>query len=329
MSTNNQDSENQQPINSNQEIITTLEETIQNLQLAVKKINESENIYLQQKEIFTNFLYSSNNLINSLNEDKFSEIKDDDWLDFEDKSTPQPSPKNQKKYRKKSKTVDFKLVVFIVVIIALTVGIVWTIFRPNLQTIENEEQSPKTEINQDNNEITTEDLFIIPDQGENDNLFIIPDQEKEINQQENNSSIDKTKEENQEISLKENEITEDNSFSVTENSTEDTILEPTATPLTIEQSLIANIEKEVNQITQKYGEQLIVNIKASFSNNYLLVTLSDDWYKTDSNKQDSLVEEIFEKGKKLDFYKFSFQDNRGNLLARNAFIGDKIIITQR
>jgi hypothetical protein len=320
MSTKNQDPENKQPFNSNQEIITTLEETIQNLQLVLKKINESENIYLQQKEVITNFRNSSNNLLSSLDEGKFAELttKDDDWLDFEDK----PPSQVQKKYQKKSKTFNFKLIIFVLAIIVIIVGIVWTIFKPNLQAPQNEEQPPKIELNQENpqnnNDISTEDLFIIPDQGNEDNLFIIPDPEKEIKQPKNSPAIEETKKQkNRETDTRENEIRQD------------TIAEPTVTPLTIEQSLIANIEKEINQITQKYGEQLIVNIRANFSQNYLLVTLSDDWYRTDSNKQDSLVEEIFEKAKKLDFYKFSFQDNQGNLLARNAFIGDKIIITQR
>lgn len=93
-----------------------------------------------------------------------------------------------------------------------------------------------------------------------------------------------------------------------------------------EQYIIKNIENQIENITQKYGENLIVRVKANFSNNSLIITVGEKWYELSSNKQNNFAEEVFKQVKSLDFYKFKLENTEGKILARNAVVGEGIIL---
>ncbi|MTF37984.1 hypothetical protein [Cyanobacterium aponinum] len=93
-----------------------------------------------------------------------------------------------------------------------------------------------------------------------------------------------------------------------------------------EQYIIKNIENQIENITQKYGENLIVRVKANFSNNSLIITVGEKWYELSSNKQNNFAEEVFKQVKSLDFYKFKLENTKGKILARNAVVGEGIIL---
>ncbi len=105
--------------------------------------------------------------------------------------------------------------------------------------------------------------------------------------------------------------------------------EITSLSLTPEQSLIQGIENQVAEITQKYGENLIVGITANFGKNYLLITLDSEWYDLSNNQQDNLINAIFTEAKTIDFNKLQVEDTNHNLVARSAVIGNKVIIINR
>lgn len=93
-----------------------------------------------------------------------------------------------------------------------------------------------------------------------------------------------------------------------------------------EQYIIKNIENQIENITQKYGENLIVRVKANFSNNSLIITVGEKWYELSSNKQNNFAEEVFKQVKSLDFYKFKLENTEGKILARNAVVGEGVIL---
>jgi len=93
-----------------------------------------------------------------------------------------------------------------------------------------------------------------------------------------------------------------------------------------EQYIIKNIENQIENITRKYGENLIVRVKANFSNNSLIITVGEKWYELSSNKQNNFAEEVFKQVKSLDFYKFKLENTEGKILARNAVVGEGIIL---
>ncbi len=334
----NQNSDNQPLNNNNQEIVSTLEETIKSLQLFVEQINRGENQYLPDNQLISNFLTSSNQLVNSgavANDDvlKFNQDKTqtDSWLDDEDSYSPNKkitTKKTKKLFQLNTKTIVIILLIFITII-----GIFWLILKPDLSRTENQNTESKIVVDKPRSEqnIVDDDNFqakeniTIPTDKIEPNIIT-----KETDTITKNEGLkDQLKSSNIEIN-KNNNSEEESTFKNNDDGVKkENSNQIFLTPFTIEKTLIENIEKEINQITQKYGEKLILNIKANFSKNYLQVTLSQDWYNITNNQQDNLVEDIFKEGKKLDFDKFNFQDTNGILLARNAFIGDKIIITAR
>lgn len=99
--------------------------------------------------------------------------------------------------------------------------------------------------------------------------------------------------------------------------------------LTPEQSLIAAIQEQVAEITNRYAEDLILSIEANFLSSRLIVTVSEDWYQLTSNRQDKIGDEILARSRQLDFKKLEIVDPSGIQLARNPVVGNKTLILKR
>lgn len=104
------------------------------------------------------------------------------------------------------------------------------------------------------------------------------------------------------------------------------ILPPPKPQLTPEQSLIAAIQQEVTDLTSQYPPGLIGSIEANFSASRLMVTMGDQWYELSLNRQTSLGNTILKRSKRLDFRKLELLDSQGNLIARSPVVGNDIII---
>ncbi|MES1025415.1 hypothetical protein ABN584_21190 [Gloeocapsa sp. BRSZ] len=102
------------------------------------------------------------------------------------------------------------------------------------------------------------------------------------------------------------------------------VVEPTP-----EQSLIAAIEKQVAQVSDRYGDGIIESLQANFPANSLTVTLKTDWYNLEPSEQDKLTAQMFEQAKELDFIYLEVIDPQGNLLARSPVIGENMVILKR
>jgi hypothetical protein len=107
---------------------------------------------------------------------------------------------------------------------------------------------------------------------------------------------------------------------------------PTPTPiiqLTPEQALIAAIENQVAEISDRIASGLIKSIQANFRTSNLTVKISDDWYTLNESQQDKLAAEILQRSQELDFTHLEILDSQNRLIARNPVVGTEIVIFKR
>ncbi|MFB8787610.1 MAG: hypothetical protein U7123_01850 [Potamolinea sp.] len=104
---------------------------------------------------------------------------------------------------------------------------------------------------------------------------------------------------------------------------------PPEPELTPEQSLIAGIQNQVSEITEKYGNGLIESIQANFEASRLVIKVSNGWYYLKEAQQNKLADEILRRSSELDFIKLEITDSNGTLLARNPVVGKNMIILKR
>jgi hypothetical protein len=107
---------------------------------------------------------------------------------------------------------------------------------------------------------------------------------------------------------------------------------PTPTPileLTPEQQLIAAIENQVGEISDRFASGLIKSIQANFSTSNLTVKITDDWYTLKQSEQDKLAADILQRSKELDFSHLEITDSQDELVARNPVVGTEMVIFKR
>jgi hypothetical protein len=109
---------------------------------------------------------------------------------------------------------------------------------------------------------------------------------------------------------------------------------PTPTPkpiinLTPEQTLIAAIENQVAEISDRFASGLIESIQANFRTSNLTVKINDDWYTLAESQQNKLAAEILQRSQELDFTHLEIVDSQDRLIARNPVVGNEMIILNR
>ncbi|MEH2423794.1 MAG: hypothetical protein V7K48_23670 [Nostoc sp.] len=111
---------------------------------------------------------------------------------------------------------------------------------------------------------------------------------------------------------------------------------PTPTPtliptreLTPEQALIAAIENQVAEISDRIASGLIKSIQANFRTSNLTVKISEDWYTLKESQQDTLAAKILQRSQELDFTHLEIIDSQNRLIARNPVVGNEIVIFKR
>jgi hypothetical protein len=107
---------------------------------------------------------------------------------------------------------------------------------------------------------------------------------------------------------------------------------PTLTPeivLTPEQTLVAAIENQVAEISDRFAAELIQSIQANFRSSNLTIKISNEWYNLKQSQQDKLAADILQRSKDLDFSHLEIIDSQGRLVARNPVVGTEMIIFQR
>ncbi|MEH2264066.1 hypothetical protein [Nostoc sp.] len=107
---------------------------------------------------------------------------------------------------------------------------------------------------------------------------------------------------------------------------------PTPTPvieLTPEQALIAAIENQVAETSDRIASGLIKSIQANFRTSNLTVKISNDWYTLKESQQDNLAAEILQRSQELDFTHLEIIDSQDKLIARNPVVGTQMVIFKR
>ncbi|MCC5651416.1 hypothetical protein LC609_16580 [Nostoc sp. XA013] len=107
---------------------------------------------------------------------------------------------------------------------------------------------------------------------------------------------------------------------------------PTPTPtieLTPEQALIAAVENQVAEISDRIASGLIKSIQANFRSSNLTVKISDDWYTLPESQQNKLAAEILQRSQELDFTHLEIIDSQDKLIARNPVVGTEMVIFKR
>ena len=107
------------------------------------------------------------------------------------------------------------------------------------------------------------------------------------------------------------------------------VIAPPEPELTPEQSLVASIQHQVAEITDRYGNGLIQSIEANFMASRLMVKVSDHWYELKESQQNKLADEILRRSRELDFSKLEITDLQGTLVARNPVVGSNMVILKR
>lgn len=107
-------------------------------------------------------------------------------------------------------------------------------------------------------------------------------------------------------------------------------VEPLPEPeLTPEQSIVAAVQQQVADITERYGNGLIQSVEANFLSSRLIVRVSDGWYNLKESQQNKLADEILRRSRELDFSKLEITDLKGILLARSPVVGSNMVILKR
>jgi hypothetical protein len=101
---------------------------------------------------------------------------------------------------------------------------------------------------------------------------------------------------------------------------------PTLSP---EDSLIADIQERVAQISHSYASGLIQSVEVNLPENRLIVNLGENWYGLLHTQQDAIAADISRQVDDLDFQKLELRDPDDRLVARNAVVGHNMVILWR
>ncbi|TVQ44448.1 MAG: hypothetical protein EA365_10005 [Gloeocapsa sp. DLM2.Bin57] len=96
-----------------------------------------------------------------------------------------------------------------------------------------------------------------------------------------------------------------------------------------EQGLIAAIQTEVGEITDKFTENLINLVEADFLKSLLIIQVTEDWYQLTPIQQQEMANQILSRSQVLNFRKLEIRDNQGVTLARNPVVGKNMVMIQR
>ncbi len=100
-------------------------------------------------------------------------------------------------------------------------------------------------------------------------------------------------------------------------------------PLTPEQSLIAGIQNQVSEITNRLGAGLVKSVQANFASSILTVKVAEDWYGLSAAEQNQLANQMWQEANSLDFSKLEIANLSGKLIARSPVVGSEMIILER
>jgi hypothetical protein len=107
--------------------------------------------------------------------------------------------------------------------------------------------------------------------------------------------------------------------------------EPQPEPIepTPEQSLIASIQAQLTEISNRYTTALVQSVQPDFRRSRLTVRVSDSWYQLSPQQQNELGDQWWARSQELDFSQSYVTDASGTVVARNPVIGSSMVILKR
>lgn len=99
--------------------------------------------------------------------------------------------------------------------------------------------------------------------------------------------------------------------------------------LTPEQYLMAAIQKQMNETTRSYGNELVQSVRINMPASVLKVTVSNDWYQMEAGQQNQFSEEILKETLNLNFAKLEIINAENKVIARSPVVGSEMIILER
>ncbi|MCL2934365.1 MAG: hypothetical protein MGG11_19595 [Trichodesmium sp. MAG_R03] len=104
---------------------------------------------------------------------------------------------------------------------------------------------------------------------------------------------------------------------------------PPPPKLTPEQIFIVSIQNQIDDLANQYGGGIVESLKFDFPSNLLIAELNNNWYNITKEKQDELVNQMFESVQNFGFNKLTLINSQGRMVARTAVISSKMIILER
>jgi hypothetical protein len=105
--------------------------------------------------------------------------------------------------------------------------------------------------------------------------------------------------------------------------------QPEPIQLTPEQSLIASIQGQVSEISDRYISALVQSVQPNFRSSRLVVQVGEGWYQLSPQQQDQLSDELWARSQELDFINLHLRDPNGMLIARSPVVGSSMVILKR
>lgn len=93
-----------------------------------------------------------------------------------------------------------------------------------------------------------------------------------------------------------------------------------------QQGLIAEIQAEVAEITDKYSEDLIRFVEADFLASRLIIRVGEQWNELSDSQKQNIANQILARSQILDFRKLELRDLNDSILARNPVVGDRMVM---
>ena len=92
--------------------------------------------------------------------------------------------------------------------------------------------------------------------------------------------------------------------------------------------MIAAIQDQVAEISDRYASGLIGSVQANFRDSQLTVRVGEGWYSLMGDRQSHLADDLLQRSLELDFNKLEIRDATDELVARSPVVGSHMVILQ-
>lgn len=96
-----------------------------------------------------------------------------------------------------------------------------------------------------------------------------------------------------------------------------------------EQIMVTDIQAQVAEVSNRYGEALIQSVQTNFKLGRLVIQMTEAWYQLSPNRQDQLLADLLDRAQGLKFKKLIIADQARALVARSPVVGDRMVVVRR